>query len=146
MLELLLSPFVRCGGGGRKENGREGRWSNTRILVETLWEYNTSPRPLSHILHGRSPRPYRRPSLDFITGSGCNSTSLRTDSPRLANILHVQHFAERWWIGARLLYGFVGRDRRCSWTKSSAFLPSPEEEGEGTRHFHGTVKVIRGRA
>lgn len=38
--------------------------------------------------------PYRRLSLDFITGSGCNSTSLRTDSPRLANILHVQHFAE----------------------------------------------------
>lgn len=49
----------------------------------THWFERIAPF-LTFAPHDGSYLPYRRPFFDFTTGSGCNSTSLRTDSRRLA--------------------------------------------------------------
>lgn len=97
-----------------------------------------APRPFSYSTAALARLPYRRLSLDFITGSGCNSTSLRTDSPRLANI---STYAGR-WTGARLLYGFVGRDRRSfTIVNRVGFLPPRKgRRGGGEGGYIFTVR------
>lgn len=95
----------------------------------THWFERIAPF-LTFAPHDGSYLPYRRPFFDFTTGSGCNSTSLRTDSRRLAAL------ATRCDLSA-------GRDR----PRSSGFSLGREGRGGGRgvegERFHGRVKVAR---
>lgn len=90
---------------------------HTRRICVTTGLFSSAPFSYSRYTVARL--PYRRPSFDFTTGSGCNSTSLRTDSRRLA-ALATRRIC--------LPSAVIGHDR--------VDFPSAREG-----RFHGRVKV-----
>lgn len=80
---------------------------HTRRICVTTGLFSSAPFSYSRYTVARL--PYRRPSFDFTTGSGCNSTSLRTDSRRLA-ALATRRICLPWSATIEWIFPRPGRD------------------------------------